>query len=148
MAEYAAVAQVTNQTALVVQGNDSLTETVNTNLSWKVMPDSAYAPCSINNGERLHTYMVIGPGDSVRAEKYPWHWEQPDYKDDSWQHAIQITSPVPDGVDTDASHHSIDGRKPATPVKHTTDEWYQRRRIYKRKSPGENTGQHKSHHIV
>ncbi len=101
MAEFAAVAQVTNQTAFVVQGDNEAAQIINTNSSWRVSKDSAYHPCSTDNGSRLHTYMVVGPGDSVRAENYPWNWQLPDYNDATWSKAIAIAAPVPTGVGSD-----------------------------------------------
>ncbi len=101
MGEYAAVAQVSNQTAFVVQGDGKEEELVNTNNTWKVYADSAYAPCSVDNGRRLQTYMVIGPGDSVRAGRYPWGWQSPSYNDTGWRKAVYIAPPVPHGVGSD-----------------------------------------------
>ena len=101
MAEYAAVAQVTNQTAFVVQGDDAPEQMVNTNSSWKVIQDSAYHACSTDNSSRLHTYMVIGPGDSVRADHYLWNWQLPSYNDEGWHNAVTIATPVPAGVGSD-----------------------------------------------
>jgi alpha-L-rhamnosidase len=101
MGEYAAVAQVSNQTAFVLQGDTEKEKLVNTDASWKVLPDKAYHPCSLDNGPRLHTYMVIGPGDSVLAAQYPWGWEQPGYKDTEWMRAQKLTAPVAFGYGTD-----------------------------------------------
>ena len=101
MAEYAAVAQISNQTGFVLQGDDAKEQVVNTNSSWKAYHDSAYNPCSLDNGSRLHSYMVIGPGDSVIAERYPWNWQTAEYDDAGWQAARNITTPVPYGVGSD-----------------------------------------------
>ena len=102
MGEYAAVAQVSNQTAFVLQGNTGPENEVNTNSSWKVFHNKAYHPCSVDNGERLRTYMVIGPGDSVNAAQYPWGWEHPDYADTSaWLQAKRIAQPEPSGSGSD-----------------------------------------------
>jgi hypothetical protein len=101
MGVYAPVAQVSNQTGLVVQGNTNDEKAVNTDRSWKVYINKAYQPCSIDNGQRLHTYMVIGPGDHVKAANYPWGWEQPDFNDDAWQPAVPVAQPVPVGHGTD-----------------------------------------------
>ncbi len=101
MGVYAPVAQVSNQTGLVVQGNTNDEKAVNTDRSWKVYINKAYQPCSIDNGQRLRTYMVIGPGDHVKAANYPWGWEQPDFNDDAWQPAAPVAQPVPLGQGTD-----------------------------------------------
>lgn len=102
MGEHAAVAQVSNQTAFVLQGDTESEQVVNTNGSWKVFHDKAYAPCSLDNGERLRTYMVIGPGDSVTAAFYPWGWEQLDYADTTnWIPAKKLAQPEPAGYGSD-----------------------------------------------
>jgi len=101
MGVHAPVAQVSNQTALVVQGDTDKEQAVNTNLSWKVLVDTAYTPCSTDNMQRLRTYMVIGPGDHVKGAAYPWGWEQPGYDDSRWQPAVKVTTPVPAGHGTD-----------------------------------------------
>lgn len=83
----APVAQVSNQTGFVLQGNGEAEKLLNTNSSWKVYHNEAYAPCSQDNGPRLHSYMVIGPGDKVAGNKYPWNWEQLSYNDAAWENA-------------------------------------------------------------
>ncbi|HEY8917839.1 MAG TPA: alpha-L-rhamnosidase C-terminal domain-containing protein, partial [Chitinophaga sp.] len=74
---------------------------VNTNTTWKVYTNKAYTPCSVDNGRRLHSYMVIGPGDHVKAADYPWSWEQPKYDDNSWPAAVTVTTPEPVGYGSD-----------------------------------------------
>ncbi|WP_158797421.1 family 78 glycoside hydrolase catalytic domain [Pedobacter sp. L105] len=101
MGTLAPVAQVSNQTAFLVQGNTSAEEIVNTNTGWKVLQNKAYTPCSLDNGERLKAYMVIGPGDQVDGSQYPWGWEYPGYNDASWENAMEITHPEPVGYGTD-----------------------------------------------
>jgi alpha-L-rhamnosidase len=101
MGEYAAVGQVSNQTAFLLQGDSGAEEVVNTNHSWKVMQDSAYRPCSTDNGARLRTYMVVGPGDDLDATKYPWGWEQPGFADGAWVNAAGIAHGVTTGYGTD-----------------------------------------------
>jgi alpha-L-rhamnosidase len=101
MGVYAPVAQVTNQTGFVLQGNTAAEKEINTNDSWKVFHNISYKPCSIDNGARLRTYMVIGPGDEVDASTYPWGWEQPGFADSSWLKVKRIASPVPSGYGSD-----------------------------------------------
>jgi alpha-L-rhamnosidase len=101
MGVYAPVAQVTNQTGFVLQGNTAAENAVNTNDSWKVFHNISYKPCSTDNGARLRTYMVIGPGDEVDASTYPWGWEQPGFADDNWVKIKKIASPVPSGYGSD-----------------------------------------------
>ncbi|MBO9732682.1 MAG: alpha-rhamnosidase [Chitinophaga sp.] len=102
MGTLAPVAQISNRTAFLLQGNTAKEAAVNTGRDWKVLHDSAYTPCSTDNSERLQAYIVVGPGDEVRGNVYPWGWEQPGYDDSQWANAITIpTGATPVGYGTD-----------------------------------------------
>jgi alpha-L-rhamnosidase len=101
MGELAAVGQISNQTGFLLQGNSDTENIANTNKSWKVFKNLSYSPCSKDNGERLKAYMVVGPGDQVNANKYPWGWEETYYNDASWESAGEIAHPEPVGYGTD-----------------------------------------------
>lgn len=101
MGTLAPVAQISNQTAFLLQGDSPAEQAVNTDKTWKTLHDSAYTPCSIDNGQRLRSYMVVGPGDRVDAGRYPWGWEQPTYDDTRWQPALPVAGAVTFGNGTD-----------------------------------------------
>lgn len=101
MGIYAPVAQISNRTAFVMQGNTEKESVVNTGSGWKAFKDSSYRPCSIDNGSRLRTYMVIGPGDEVDAAAYPWGWETVSYDDSKWSATMNIATPVGMGYGSD-----------------------------------------------
>src|SRR5215204_977176 len=101
MGVHSPVAQITNQTGFMLQGDTKQEEIVNTNDGWKVIQNKSYTPCSIDNGRRLRTYMVIGPGDHVEGSAYPWGWETSNFNDDAWTKAIALTNPVQAGYGTD-----------------------------------------------
>jgi len=101
MGEYAAVGQISNQTAFLLQGDSTAEEGLNTDESWRVMRDSAYSPCSTNMGRILQAYYVAGPGDEVDGARYPWGWERVDFPDGGWMKATAITRPVVAGYGTD-----------------------------------------------
>jgi hypothetical protein len=94
MGELAPVAQVSNQTGFLLQGDTPKEESANSGTSWKVMRDEAYTPCATDMGSVLHTYMVVGPGDEIRGDRFPWGWEQKDFDDAGWQEAMQLNTPV------------------------------------------------------
>jgi alpha-L-rhamnosidase len=81
--EYAPVAQISLQTAFILQGNGQAGAIVNTGPDWKVTQNEAYVP-EMESRRALRTYLVVGPGDIVDGEKYPWGWEQIDYQDTNW----------------------------------------------------------------
>ncbi len=101
MGEYAAVGQITNQTAFLLQGDSTGEAIINTDKSWKVLRDEAYQPCATDMGPVLHAYFAAGPGDEVDGSKYPWGWETPGYPDKNWSNAINIASPVTAGYGSD-----------------------------------------------
>lgn len=101
MGVHAPVAQISNQTAFVLQGDGEKEKIINTDKTWKVLRDSSYLPCSLDNGARVKSYMVVGPGDQVDASKYPWGWETHAYNDDAWEKAISIGNPVNVGYGSD-----------------------------------------------
>lgn len=94
MGELAPVAQISNQTGFLLQGDTKAEEIANSDHSWKVLHDTAYTPCALNMGAELHSYMVVGPGDEIRGDYFPWGWEQRDYSDNGWPAAIQLNTPV------------------------------------------------------
>lgn len=66
-----------------------------------MIKNKLYEPCSTDNGARLQSYMVIGPGDRVRGRDYPWGWKEPEYEDSDWQQATQLIKPAVAGYGTD-----------------------------------------------
>jgi len=101
MGEHAAVAQISNQTGFLLQADTKENEFANTNPGWKVIHDTAYQPCSLDNGQRLRAYMVVGPGDKLTAGNYPWGWEQLQYDDSKWLNVVKISAAAPTGYGTD-----------------------------------------------
>lgn len=96
----AAVAQTTNRTAFIVQGDTPTEAAVNTDASWRVCVDSAYTPIT-GFGAKLQTYIVVGPGDNVDGTRYPWGWEAPGFDDTAWPSAITLRPGEPRGTSTD-----------------------------------------------
>lgn len=102
MGTYAPVAQISNETAFLVQSDTATRNEFNTDASWKVLYDSAYQPTALNTGAVLHSYFVTGPGDRVEGKYYPWGWNSLDFNDSQWLSASIIGTPVaPVGYGTD-----------------------------------------------
>ena len=99
-AQYKPVAQMSLQTGFILQGNSIKEEIVNTNASWKVIKDEAYTANKVDMA-KLQNYIVVGPGDAVDGNKYPWDWESIDYNDSLWENSSEYYNGAPFGVGTD-----------------------------------------------
>ena len=94
-------AQFSLRTALIVQGNSTTEEIVNTDASWKVIKNKSYLPASADAKEALGTFIVVGPCDRLDAEKYPWGWETEKYDDQTWNTPKMLDVGHPRGIGTD-----------------------------------------------
>ena len=87
---HAPVAQVSQQTAFILQGDGEKEKIVNTDASWKVMQNEAYSP-ETESLRNLQTYLVVGPGDQVNGALYPWGWQKQSFDDNQWQKARTLS---------------------------------------------------------
>ena len=87
-----AIAQVTNQTAFVLQS-----DSVNTGADWKCIEDHAYTPQPLPRDQQTG-YYALGPNEKVDANLYPWGWEQPGFDDSRWLSAKSINPAEPRDV--------------------------------------------------
>lgn len=95
--EFIPAAQITLRTAFVLQADNPKFNLVNTDRKWKVLQDLAYSPLRPS----LNSFNVVGPGEKVIAEKYPWDWQQTDFNDSIWPRVRLLGNAVPPGVATD-----------------------------------------------
>jgi alpha-L-rhamnosidase len=91
---YTAVAQISNGTGFLLQGDTGAQQVVNTDASWRCIVDHAYTPHPIANDQRTG-YMAIGPGEHVDAAQYPWGWQQVDFDDSQWMRPAVGTNGEP-----------------------------------------------------
>jgi alpha-L-rhamnosidase len=96
-AEQAPMAQMTNETGFLLQGNDEIAAEVDTNASWKVIKSNAFTMISVGT-QTHHAYTVVGPGERIDGIQYPWGWQQANYDDSGWQNAIELTHAAPRGA--------------------------------------------------
>lgn len=84
--EFRPMAWMTHRTAFILQGDTETEHFVNTDDSWRVVQNNAYSPITYlqNDPKLLWEYYVAGALDSLRAEHYPWGWEQPEFDDSDW----------------------------------------------------------------
>jgi len=90
-AEQAPIAQITNETGLIVQGDTRAEEIVNTDKSWKVYKSQAVRLIP-QDEENLGGFVAVGPGEVVDGSTYPWGWEKAEYDDSTWVAAAPIAA--------------------------------------------------------
>jgi len=95
-------AQMSLRTGLIVQGDSPREQVVNTDATWKVLQDAAYSPSAVAP-RPINQFMVVGPGDRVDGNAYPWGWQDADFDDAHWLPAQMIVKGLPCGVGTDVS---------------------------------------------
>jgi len=94
-AEHRPVAQVSFGTAFLLQGDTDKEEIINTDTSWKVIRNEAYAPIPVDRAALGWAYIVVGPGERVDAGRYPWDWQEGDYDDSNWLKARDYEQALP-----------------------------------------------------
>ncbi len=94
-------AQFSQQTAFILQGAEEASLMVNTDETWKVMENEAYDV--IPSGEfQLYSYLVVGPGEVIDGNQWPWGWERADYDDSDWKEPVRLEPGYPRGSGTGA----------------------------------------------
>ncbi len=90
--EFKQIAQISNKTAFIIQGNSLTEEMVNTDSDWKVFKNVAYSPVV---KRPVHT--TVGPGDNVDGSKYPYGWNQVGFDDSDWRSPRMLGNGIPRG---------------------------------------------------
>jgi alpha-L-rhamnosidase len=96
-AELAPMAQMTNETGFLLQGNGAAESVVNTDNSWKCLRDEALTPIPWDPN-KVSGYFVVGPGEDWNGSRYPWGWETLDYDDSGWKSPRQLDPGSPRGA--------------------------------------------------
>nr|WP_121272179.1 alpha-L-rhamnosidase C-terminal domain-containing protein [Pedobacter schmidteae] len=90
--EYAPLAQMSNKTAFILQGNTASEMVVNTNSSWLVFKNEGYIS---PKQKALRT--VVGQGEYLNLSLYPTGWEHLGFNDDHWLSARMLGQGIPYG---------------------------------------------------
>ena len=82
--EYRNVAQISYQTAFILQADRHLDIDINTgSADWKVIKNKAFSPVNITS-EMMDAYYAAGPCDRVDDSEYPWGWNVLDFNAENW----------------------------------------------------------------
>src|SRR5216110_2563844 len=88
-------AQISWQTAFILEGNSTKEKIVNTNASWLCIKDSAYSPLQ---PQLTYTYYAAGPAEKINYYDYPDGWTSANYNDAAWKPAQQLFNGLPKGI--------------------------------------------------
>lgn len=86
--------QVSNQSGFLMQGNTEQESIINTGNQWKACRNTAYTDISADS-EKIFHISVVGPGEKVNADLYPWGWEKPEYDDSTWKTPLAVSKGIP-----------------------------------------------------
>jgi alpha-L-rhamnosidase len=96
-ADLAPMAQMTNETGFILQGDSNVEQQASTDATWKCSPDPAIAMNPLESKE-VPFYSVVGPGERVDGKRYPWGWEKAGYDDSAWKPAVALVEGAPRGA--------------------------------------------------
>ena len=98
---YAPMAQVTDRSAFLVEGDTAAEADANTDASWQVEEEFGQI-CLPRPSNQYKEYFVAGPGERIDAEKYDWQWSSG--KDGPNAHWVGAGPAVRESVLFDGSH--------------------------------------------
>jgi hypothetical protein len=87
-------AQITYQTAFLLQGDTQAERIADTGPNWKCFRNPAYTPIPVTY-KMAPGYYAAGPGERIDGAQYPWGWELPGFDDSRWTPARAITPGSP-----------------------------------------------------
>lgn len=95
---YAPVAQITDRTAFLVQGNTNAEAAANTGPDWMVEVEQGHGPLP-RARSAFNPYMAAGPGEQIDGGRYDWAWLTADLTSSQWVHAASAIreNPNPSG---------------------------------------------------
>ena len=106
-ADHRPYAQISFETAFIVQGDGAAESVINTNDSWKVLHDESYSVLPVDR-KKVPYYMVVAQGETVNASRFPWGFETPGYDDADWKNAAVLWYPPKSkSYGTDGNWHLV-----------------------------------------
>lgn len=96
-AELAPMAQMSNESGFILQGDGEAEAIINTDKSWRCFRDSAVSMVPVGT-KTNYAYTVIGPGETVDGTQFPWGWETLDFDDSGWKAAAEISPGAPRAI--------------------------------------------------
>jgi hypothetical protein len=102
---YAALAQVSDRTAFLLESEATGDADISTPKDWQVEIEPGHVALD-RSSIKMWTYFASGPGEEIDAAKYDWNWNSPDDKNPAW---VAVASPMRDSIFAQtAKAHSAD----------------------------------------
>jgi alpha-L-rhamnosidase len=80
--EIAPVAQMSNRTGFLMQGDTALESAANTGSGWEVRPEPGRGPLGHHG---VHGYYAAGPAEKIDGRILDWSWDQPGTGTGGWE---------------------------------------------------------------
>jgi alpha-L-rhamnosidase len=80
---YAPMAQISDRTAFLLEGDGKTESIVNTDSSWFVEEEEGQTILP-RKADRPWNYMAVGPGETLDAARFDWQWLQPEMHSGRW----------------------------------------------------------------
>jgi len=128
---YSAMAQMSDRTAFLVEGDTAAEAAINTNSSWEVEEELGQN-CLPRPMNQYKDYFVAGPGEKIDAAKYDWSWATGANGPNS--HWLPAGPAMRESVLFDGSHPLSHDHKNDTPWLLEPDQLPPM--LYKQESPG------------
>jgi alpha-L-rhamnosidase len=91
---YAALAQVSDRTAFLLESEATGDADISTPKNWQVEIEPGHQALD-RSSIKMWTYFASGPGEEIDAAKYDWSWNSPDDKNPAW---VAVASPMRDSI--------------------------------------------------
>ena len=92
------VAQMSDRTGFLLQGDGDLEQVANTDASWQAEPENGHRLLPVNFGAALHTYYAGPPGELIDGQSYDWNWNTALNTPGSWKAAKVIGAGAPRAI--------------------------------------------------
>ena len=112
--ELAPVAQMSNRTGFVMQGDTEAEAAVNTGKDWQVRQEPGRAALG---HEGAGGYYAAGPGEKIDGRLLDWSWDQPQSRSSGWE-APRMLGPAATREAQDAPTHWELVQDPLPPMEH------------------------------
>ncbi len=104
------LAQISLHTGFIVQGDDE--QTLNTPGTWECLQARAFQPVLVNRKE-IPSYYVVGPGDRLDGNSYPWKWRTGEQTEQTWLVPEALRRGTPKGTGYEITHALVPRTIPA-----------------------------------